>query len=1766
MKHSNLNLPLTAIYARLSKILFFTFITAYVLTCAPLAAQTQIGSDIDGEAPTDLSGQAVACSSDGTVVAIGALQNDGNGGNSGHVRVYAWNGTAWVQRGTDLEGVSGSDVFGSSVALSSDGTIVAIGAPENDGNGVNSGHVRVFVWNGSAWVQRGSAINGEAAGDLSGSAVDLSSDGSILAIGAGQNDGNGSNAGHVRVFAWDGSGWIQRGGDIDGEATLDDFGGRAIALSANGNILAAGARSNDGNGFNVGHARVFEWNGSTWIQRGSDIDGEGESDNFGVSLSLSADGAVLAVGANQNDGAGANAGHTRVFTWSGSTWVQRGSDIDGEAAGDESGIFLSLSADGELLAIGEHRNDANGSNAGQVRLFVWNGSAWAQRGQDILGEAAGDEFGRSLALSAAGGILVVGGPRNDAGNASSDNRGHTRVFSLCPSLSLLSLTNSNMVHATAKIYLEANPDPADIVNYSWTSSNTGIATVSGAPSPLDPQIYGEITGVAPGSATITYSVTLTDGCELSESFEVTVEPLPALQGSILPASQNCGSTVSYTVEVGDSFFDISGMQFSVEWDSEQLEFVSLNAPNINGQPVVTANGTDYLTFAWADDPLATEGVDLPNGTALITAVFKVIDNSTPATISITSNPTAIEATNAAGAACTPTVNAPVNLTVIPVTISPGAISPVCTGSTSAVLPYTMPAAPAPQGNEYTIDFANPAISDVAYTALPASPITLVLPGNLPPGVYTATLKVRLDGDCESTDYPLSITVEPDPTISISGGATVCVGGSVTLTATPGGGTGTCTIQWQSYDGANWNDLAGETNATYTPPTSSVGAVQYRATYSCTGGGCDGAVSGTQTVTVVADPTISISGGATVCVGGPVTLTATPGGGTGTCTIQWQSYDGASWNDLAGETNATYTPPTSSVGAIQYRATYSCTGGGCDGAISGTQTVTVVADPTISISGGATVCVGGPVTLTATPGGGTGTCTIQWQSYDGVNWNDLAGETNATYTPPTSGVGVIQYRATYSCTGGGCDGAVSGTQTVTVVADPTISISGGATVCVGGSVTLTATPGGGTGTCTIQWQSYNGVNWNDLAGETNATYTPPTNSVGVIQYRATYSCTGGGCDGAVSGTQTVTVVADPTISISGGATVCIGGPVTLTATPGGGTGTCTIQWQSYDGANWNDLVGETNAMYTPPTSGVGAIQYRATYSCTGGGCDGAISGTETVTVVADPVLTPPSLSLSSLCPDSSSVISVTASGGTGTFSYQWQYFDGIAWAAVSNNTPAGAVYANASTPSMSISGVDNPGAYPYRCIVMQSGVGCDELTSASATLTVTPCLYFDGLLIWSRDSLSGIANASVALTGAATDSDGPTTSAGGYHLVAPVASGNFTITPNKPWSNANAAARNASLLNGVDVADASRITQHVAASNFFTDPEDLVAADVNRNNLVSTQDAALINQALLGRPLAFLQYNKSWRFIPTGHVLPKNPSGPPLFPTPASFWGFPESRTYTGVDTDQADQHFYGIKIGDVVATNANPAGQRPGGAPMSLIWAASDFDLMQDEEIEAVFSTHGFADLAAVQFAIGFDTTQLEYLSTAVSPGLPFGEGAFGAFTLDEGNIRFAWSSATGASVQNYTSAYRLRFRVRMGGGKLSEALYLDAAALQPVAYSPDLIPAAVRLRFIPDLPARPREDQAGPEAQDAVLYQNRPNPFQDQTTIGFMLARDGEARLRVYDADGRLLFENSAHRAAGYHEIDVALNPARCRGLLYYELRTPERVLSRKMIARSFH
>ena len=108
--------------------------------------RTQLGQDIDGEAGGDLSGSAVAISADGDTVIIGAFLNDGsNGSDSGHARIFDWDGTTWTQRGNDIDGEAATDLSGEAVAISADGNAVAIGAPLNDGNGISSGHVRVFT-------------------------------------------------------------------------------------------------------------------------------------------------------------------------------------------------------------------------------------------------------------------------------------------------------------------------------------------------------------------------------------------------------------------------------------------------------------------------------------------------------------------------------------------------------------------------------------------------------------------------------------------------------------------------------------------------------------------------------------------------------------------------------------------------------------------------------------------------------------------------------------------------------------------------------------------------------------------------------------------------------------------------------------------------------------------------------------------------------------------------------------------------------------------------------------------------------------------------------------------------------------------------------------------------------------------------------------------------------------------------------------------------------------------------------------------------------------------------------------------------------------------------------------------------------------------------------------------------------------------------------------------------------------------------------------
>lgn len=386
----------------------------------------QLGEDIYGENAFDWSAFSVSLSASGDRVAIGAIWNEGHSSGTGQVRVYELNTDQWIQLGEDIDGENSGDLSGWSVALSDSGTRVAVGSWLNAGNGFRAGHARVFEFDDLTWEQIGPDIDGEFAEDFAGYAVSLSADGNHVAVGAPGNDDGGDRAGQVRVFELQSGNWLQMGEDIIGEAA-EDASGRSVSLSADGTVIAIGADGNDSSATNSGHVRVYAFSNGVWTQMGADIDGEGEEDRFGDSVSISYDGSIVAIGAPQNSESGSSAGHVRVFGFNGANWVQIGDDIDGEAAEDQSGLSVSLSADGSRLAIGAPENDGSASNSGHARVFEYRDGVWAQLGQDIEGDAENDQSGTSVSLSANGMRIAIGAPINDGNGTES---GQLRVFSV----------------------------------------------------------------------------------------------------------------------------------------------------------------------------------------------------------------------------------------------------------------------------------------------------------------------------------------------------------------------------------------------------------------------------------------------------------------------------------------------------------------------------------------------------------------------------------------------------------------------------------------------------------------------------------------------------------------------------------------------------------------------------------------------------------------------------------------------------------------------------------------------------------------------------------------------------------------------------------------------------------------------------------------------------------------------------------------------------------------------------------------------------------------------------------------------------------------------------------------------------------------------------------------------------------------------------------------------------------------------------------------
>jgi len=404
----------------------------------------------------------VALSTDGSTLAVGAPneasgiagnQADNSAPDTGAVYVFTRVGTTWAQQAY-VKASNPTSGFGGSVALSADGSLLAVGAPHEASN---SGAVYVFTRNGTAWVEQAYLKASNAgADDFFGNSIALSSDGSVLAAGApgeasratgidgNQADNTALEAGAVYVLTRAGTTWSQQAYVKASNTGAGDGFGYTIALSSDGATLAVGAEteSSAATGINgvqaddsamfAGAVYVFTRNG-TWAQQAYvKASNTRAGYRFGHCVALSADGATLAIGSpgeagaaigidgDQTDNTAANAGASYLFTRVGATWSQRAYvKASNTSAGDAFGFSIAVSADGSTLGVGapfeqsaatgfggDERDNTAGS-AGAVYLFT-NASPWTQRSYvKATNTDAGDFFGEAVALSSAGSALAV---------------------------------------------------------------------------------------------------------------------------------------------------------------------------------------------------------------------------------------------------------------------------------------------------------------------------------------------------------------------------------------------------------------------------------------------------------------------------------------------------------------------------------------------------------------------------------------------------------------------------------------------------------------------------------------------------------------------------------------------------------------------------------------------------------------------------------------------------------------------------------------------------------------------------------------------------------------------------------------------------------------------------------------------------------------------------------------------------------------------------------------------------------------------------------------------------------------------------------------------------------------------------------------------------------------------------------------------------------------------------------------------------------------
>ncbi len=1330
------------------------------LVRAPMGSQT-FNSSGTWTCPAGVNSVTVECWGGGGAGGGNTSYSDGAGGGGGgsysrSILAVIPGSTYTVTVGNGGAGNNGNGGSGGDSWFQTAGTILARGgnggnAPVsgNGGIGGNGGAVGIFNQVGYTGGDGGNGRNNNTGrGGGGGSSASSTSngvdggDGNSAGPGAGGNDptdgGDGGNGGNSGQNGFPGNTPGGAGGGAgDRNSIWNDVNG---GNGANGRVIITWPDCINPSIFNV-------TGGGSYCSGGSGLPVELSGSESDVTYQLYRD--AVAIGAPVNGtGISLSFGNQTVAgiytvvatrTVGGCTSNMNGSAIISIITIPDQPSIIT----GPLSPCDGSSQTYSVTNVSGVS-YNWSFPAgWTQTG-------GGTTNSVTVTVGATGGTITVT-PSNTCGNGTA--RTLTVTTTTVPAQPSAITGEDNPCEGSSETYSVTNVSG---VTYNWTFPAGWNQTAGGTTNSVTVTV-----GANSGDITVTPSNACGDGT--ARTLSVTVDPLPTPPTSITPSANpvcvNAGGNITLTATGG------SGT--TLRWFTGSCGGTAIGTGNplVIASPVTTT--TYYARWenscgnsACASLEVTVTPLPVPPTSAVVDRNYFCADDGGNITLTASGGSGAtlqwhsgscggtLEGTGTSLTIASPTATT----TYYARWVNDCGIS-TCAEVTVNVLPLpTAPTNASVDRNEFCYDddgnivlSATGGSGDELQWFTGSCGGTLIGTGNnlsIASPALTTTYYVRWNSASCGASACTSVTVTVNNVTSgaIAADQTICYGGDPALltSTTPGTGMGNITYRWESAVSpfTVWNPITGATGATFNPPAGLTETTHYRrVTISDHNGGCESQPTSAVIIIVQSIPTAgTIAEDQYVCFGGSTAplYSVVDGTGDGDITYRWERSVSpfTVWTTIAGITTAGYNPGPLAFTTQFRRFTVSTLNGvACESVASNIVTITIqdVAVTTGSIGNNQTICNGGiPENLisivdgTATAGA---TVTYDWQINNTGAWVDIAGEHGPGLNISTAHTVTTSYRRRTVATLAGNSCVSSWTVAVTITVIQTVtpgSIAASQTICNGStpapltSVTNGSSPGA---TITYSWEQSTdaGGTWTPIGGATLATYAPGALTQTTWYRRITVATTNGhSCYSVPTNTVIITVqaIVDPG-TIAASQTICYNAiPAALTSvTPATGSGTITYQWEfsTNGGGLWQPIAGATEPGYAPAAL-TQTTWYRrvATSTLNGNACSMA-SAHVVITVqgqLVAPVVT--AAQPTTVCYNTAPglLTRTNASGGSGTFTYQWQSsIDNVTFTDIGGAT--GATY---QPPALTVT------TY-YR--VMATNNPCGSIYSNVVTITVRP---------------------------------------------------------------------------------------------------------------------------------------------------------------------------------------------------------------------------------------------------------------------------------------------------------------------------------------------------------------------------------------------------------------------------------------------------------------